>query len=45
MDIAKNTKSITDFTKNTLVKYNVPFPVVLAERHPHIVNKIGRAHV
>lgn len=40
MDIAKNTKSITDFTKNTLVKYNVPFPVVLAERHPHIVNNM-----
>lgn len=40
MEIAKNTKSITDFTNNILVKNNIPFPVVLAERHPHIVNNM-----
>ena len=40
MDIIKNTKSINDFSKNILLTNNIPVPIVLSERHPHIVNNM-----
>lgn len=41
MELGKNLNTISDFTKNVFEKHDIPFPVLLAERHPHIVNNIA----
>lgn len=41
MELGKNLVTISNFTKDIFVKYNIPFPVALADRHPHIVNNIA----
>ena len=41
MELGKNLSTISDFTKKIFIKYEIPFPQLLANRHPHIVNNIA----
>lgn len=40
MDIGKNFSDITEFTKQIIEKYNIPFPAILAEKHPYIIHNM-----
>lgn len=41
MEIANKLSNISDFTKNTFIKYDIPFPQSLWDKHPHIVHNIA----